>query len=369
MAGKLRQHIDVTSLERYLTTHAPQINPPITLSQFGFGQSNPTYQITASNGTKYVLRKKPPGKLVSKSAHKVEREYRILKALAHTEIPVPQVFCLCEDESVLGTPFYVMEFLDGRIFEDPTFPGVGGRERRALWREAMVTLAKFHAIDPGTIGLAGYGRPGGFYNRQLETWRQLTSAQGVIVDEETGQAVGDVPGIEHMLRFFSDTRYQPKDRVSLIHGDFKIDNLVFHKTEPRIIGILDWEMSTIGHPHADIANVVHPWTVNALSPDAAREIGLPYNTKSIDGLPSVAQCVAWYAEEAGWNPAPELRWAEAFCLFRLSIIYQGIAARYAARQATSTKARELGRAMYPCAALAKRVIRQIEGEGLDVARL
>ncbi|KAL2794844.1 kinase-like domain-containing protein [Aspergillus keveii] len=369
MAGPLRQPIDIHSLTNYITTHVPEIQTPITLSQFGFGQSNPTYLLTSSTGQKSVLRKKPPGKLVSASAHKVEREYRILKALEGTSIPVPRTYCLCTDESILGTPFYIMEFLDGRIFEDASFPGVTAEDRRVMWREAMRILARFHSLDPKEVGLEGYGRSGGFYARQLETWRGLARAQGSVADFESGEAVGDVPAIERMIAFFSDARYQPADRATLIHGDFKIDNLVFHKTEPRIIGILDWEMSTVGHPLADIANVVHPWTINALSPRAACDIGLPHDIADIPGLPSVAQCVSWYAEEAGWDPASELRWAEAFCLFRLSIIYQGIAARYAARQATSAKARELGRAMYPCAELAERVIREIEDKDTDRARL
>ncbi|KAL4937887.1 hypothetical protein BDV06DRAFT_232251 [Aspergillus oleicola] len=369
MAGALRQPIDVQSLERFITTHVPEIKTPITLKQFGFGQSNPTYQITDRDGTRYVTRKKPPGKLVSKSAHRVEREYRILSALAKTDIPVPKTYCLCNDESVVGTPFYIMEFLDGRIFEDPALPGVSAQERRALWREAMVTLAKFHRIDPGRIGLANYGKSGGFYNRQLETWRNLNSAQGSVKDQDTGKSVGPVPGTEDFLAFFADLKYQPRDRTSLIHGDFKIDNIVYHKTEPRIIGFLDWEMSTIGHPLADIANIVHPWTVNAISSNAARELYLPHEVEHIEGLPSIAQCVTWYAREAGWDPAPELRWAEAFCLFRLNIIYQGIAARYAARQATGGKARELGQAMYPSAELAKQVIRDIESGKAGISRL
>ncbi|KAL3430346.1 kinase-like domain-containing protein [Aspergillus tetrazonus] len=313
----LRQPVDVAALENYIATHVPVIQTPITLSQFGYGQSNPTYQITAFDGAKYVMPKKPPGKLVSQSAHKVEP----------TKLPVPRVFCLCVDEGVIGTPFYIMEYLDGCIYEHPTFPGVSAEERTALWREAMVTLAKLHRIDPASIGLAGYGKSGGFYDRQLETWRNLTTARGAAIDE-TKEPVGPVPGVEIY-------------RVSLIHGDFKIDNLVYHKTEPRIIGILDWEMSTIGHPLADIANVLHPWTLS-----------LPHNTDRVEGLPSIPQCLVWYESEAGWDPAPELRWAEAFRLFRLSIIYQGIGARYAARQASSTQAKERGKAMYPSAELA-----------------
>ncbi|KAL5340914.1 kinase-like domain-containing protein [Aspergillus crustosus] len=365
----MRQPIDLQSLERYIAAHVPEIQLPIqTISQFGFGQSNPTYQITTSSGLKYVLRKKPPGKIVSKSAHKVEREYRILKALSGTDTPVPKTYCLCEDDSVLGTPFYIMEFLDGRIFEDPSFPEVSAEERMAMWREAMRTLARFHRVDFEAVGLGGYGRSGGFYERQLETWKGLAAVQGAVVDQGTKEAVGAVPGIEEMVAFFSSPGYKPRDRVSLVHGDFKIDNLVYHKTEPRIIGILDWELSTIGHPLADIANVLHPWTVNALSPTVAQQLGFP-SADHIRGLPSIAQCVEWYANEARWNPTSELKWADAFSLFRLSIIYQGIAARYAARQATSTKAREMGMAMYPCAQLARKVIRDIKYRTADIARL
>ncbi|KAL4758055.1 kinase-like domain-containing protein [Aspergillus foveolatus] len=333
----LRQAVDLAALEDYIATHVPVIQTPIKLSQelqFGYGQSNPTYQITAFDDTRYVMRKKPPGKLVSQAAHKVERY---------------SVFCV--DEGVIGTPFYIMEYLDGRIYEDPTFPGVSGEDRTALWREAMFTLAKLHRIDPGSIGLAGYGKSGGSYDRQLESCRNLTTAQGAVLDKETKTPVGPVPGVEDMFGFFSSPRFKPKDRVSLVHGDFKIDNLVYHKTEPRIIGILDWEMSTIGHPLADIANVLHPWTVNAISNTTALQLSLPHNI-----------------DRAGWDPAPELRWAEAFCLFRLSIIYQGIAARYAARQASSTQAKERVKAMYPSAELAVRVIRDITSHP-DVARL
>jgi aminoglycoside phosphotransferase (APT) family kinase protein len=195
-----------------------------------------------------VVRKKPPGKLVSASAHKVEREYRILKALEGTSIPVPRTYCLCTDESVLGTPFYIMEFLDGRIFEDASFPGVAAEDRRVMWCEAMRILARFHSLDPKEVGLEGYGRSDGFYARQLETWRGLARAQGSVADFESGEVVGDVPAIERMIAFFSDARYQPADRATLIHGDFKIDNLVFHKTEPRIIGILEYVIITAQLP-------------------------------------------------------------------------------------------------------------------------
>ncbi|KAL4985905.1 kinase-like domain-containing protein [Aspergillus falconensis] len=265
------------------------------------------------------MRKKPPGKLVSKPAHKVEREYRVLKALEQTEIPVPRTLRLCEDQSVIGTPFYIMEILDGHIFEDPTFHGVFCWGEDGIMARSNGYPGQVLPHQPGSIGLAGYGKLGGLYNRQLGTCRNLTTAQGAGLDTETKGPVGPVPRGEQMIRLFSDPKYQPNDL-------------------PRIIRILDWEMSTVGHPLADIANVVHPWTVN----------------DNVNGLPSIPQCLAGYTSEAGRGPAPELSWAEAFCLFRLS--------------ASSTKAKERGKAMCPSAELTKQVIRDITPRS-DVARL
>lgn len=209
------------------------------IEQFGFGQSNPTYQITAADGQRFVMRKKPPGKLLSKTAHKVEREYRIMHALEGTDVAVPKTYGLCEDEAVIGTPFYIMEFLDGRIFEDFTMPGVTPDERTAMWRDAVRTLARLHAVDFPKRGLATFGKAGGFYGRQVKTWVTICSSQAKAVDVETKEPVGQLPHFEETVRFFKNERLQPKDRATLVHGDFKIDNLVFHKTEPRVIGILE----------------------------------------------------------------------------------------------------------------------------------
>lgn len=256
MAGRVRQPIDEVAFQRYLSEHVPAIKLPVELKQvgkppppfltpantsrqFGFGQSNPTYQLTAADGQRFVMRKKPPGKLLSKTAHKVEREYRIMHALEGTDVAVPKTYALCEDESVIGTPFYVMEFLDGRIFEDFTMPGVSAQEREALWREAVETLARFHAVDRKEVGLEGFGRAGGFYGRQIKTWTTICASQAKVVDVETGEAVGKLPHFDETVRFFKNERLQPKDRATLVHGDYKIDNLVFHKTEPRVIGILE----------------------------------------------------------------------------------------------------------------------------------
>ncbi|PTD12935.1 Acyl-CoA dehydrogenase family member 10 [Fusarium culmorum] len=339
MAGRIRQPVDEAALEKFISENVPEIKTPIDLKQFGFGQSNPTYQITASDGQRFVMRKKPPGKLLSKTAHKVEREYRIMHALENTDVAVPKTYCLCEDDSVIGTPFYIMEFLDGRIFEDFTMPGVEPAEREAMWRDAVLTLARFHAVDYKKVGLEKFGKPSGFYPRQINTWVTICGSQEKAVDIETKEPVGKLPHFEQTVRFFKNERHQPKDRATLVHGDYKIDNLVFHKTEPRVIGILDWEMSTIGHPLSDICNFLTNF-YSAMSPGV-----IPYDASGFlpdktDGLPQPEKILEWYAEESGYDARPEVPWGMSFSIWKLAGVCQGIAARYALRQASSEKARQ-----------------------------
>lgn len=264
MAGPVRQPIDVAALEAYISRSVPDIAPPLDVKQFGYGQSNPTYLLTSKpTGQRFVLRKKPPGKLVSKTAHKVEREYRIIHALRHTDVPAPKAYVLCEDPAIIGTPFYIMEFLDGRIIEDPSIPGVDPHHRSEMWSDAIRTLAKLHSVDPARLGLADFGRPSGFYTRQVNTWRTICEAQASVTDVDTGKEVGHLPHFAQMTAFFEDPASQPTDRGTLIHGDYKIDNLVFHKTEPRVIGILESVLSLlplsslafrVRAPFADTAN-------------------------------------------------------------------------------------------------------------------
>lgn len=186
-----------------------------------------------------MLRKKPPGKLVSITAHKVEREYRILSALQSTNVPVPKIYCLCEDASVIGTAFYIMEYLDGRILTEPNVPGVSREERWEMWRDAVRTLAKLHSLDAKAVGLEGYGKVGGFYERQIKTFSALDQSQAETRDVDTGKEVGHVPRMNEFVKFFGGKEGRPRDRTSVIHGDYKIDNLVFHRTEARVIGILE----------------------------------------------------------------------------------------------------------------------------------
>ncbi|RMZ79635.1 hypothetical protein DV737_g3285, partial [Chaetothyriales sp. CBS 132003] len=347
MAGPVRQPIDLKSLERWIDANTPEIKTPLDLKQFGFGQSNPTYQITSPDGTRYVVRKKPPGKLLSKTAHRVDREYQIISALAGTNVPVPKCYGLCEDDSVIGTPFYIMEFLDGRFITEPHFPAQSAEERHEMWRAAVTTLAKFHSVNYSAVGLSNFGKHSGFYDRQISTFSRLSRAQASVRDVETGVTVGDIPHFDDILDFFSNKEKQPKDRSSLIHGDYKIDNLVFHKTEPRVIGILDWEMATIGHPLSDFVNLVGPWTWAGLDENGQIRSNPEFSPGRTPGLPSLDQVTKWYVEESGYNVTQDLDWGNAFGGLRSSVIVQGIAARVALRQASGLTAKTYAEKLIP----------------------
>ncbi|KAL2212647.1 acyl-CoA dehydrogenase family member 11 [Sarocladium strictum] len=370
MAGRVRQPIDEKKLEKYLQENVPEVKTPFELKQFGFGQSNPTYQLTAADGRRFVMRKKPPGKLLSKTAHKVEREYRVLHALEHTDVAVPKTYCLCEDDSIVGTPFYVMEFLDGRIFEDFTMPGVSAGERTAMWREAVRTLARFHSVDFRKVGLEKFGKDKGFYGRQVQTWITICASQEKARDVDTNEEVGRLPHFDETVRFFKNERLQPEDRASLVHGDYKIDNLVFHKTEPRVIGILDWEMSTVGHPLSDVCNFMTNF-YTAKYTGAAPYDNSAFLPGATPGLPQPDQILKWYAEFSdGWCPSPrEVSWGMAFNIWKLAAVCQGIAARYAVRQASSEKAKHHAVTRGPMADFAWRLIEETKGEGGEGSKL
>ncbi|KAJ5936833.1 hypothetical protein N7466_003283, partial [Penicillium verhagenii] len=333
MPDQIFQPIDVAALEKYVCQNMPHIRGPIWVTQLGFDQSSPTYFVKDRVGNKLVMRKYPRTASGSKDTQRCEREYRVLCALDSIEIPVPQPHILCEDPRVLGTPFLVMESLDGRIFEDPTLPGVSPQERHLMWREIITALAKIHAVDIDAMDLSDLGPRDSFYSRQTQILKDTEHFQRSVVDTNTKNPVGKVPGIEEMLHFLSDRDYQPRDRACLIHGDFKISNIVFHETEPRIIGILNWKNATIGHPLSDIANLLQPWTIVQMSSSAADQLSLPLRSAaSTVGLPSISECLGWYDSMVGWNPQKEMMWADAFALFRMSVARQGINACSAARK-------------------------------------
>ena len=239
------------------------------------------------------------------------------------------------------------------------------------WRDAIRTLAKFHRVDFQKIGLSDFGRHGGFYDRQLKTFGTLSQAQAAAEDVDTKKPVGDIPHFNDMVRFFKQKSTQPKDRTTLIHGDYKIDNLVFHKTEPRVIGVLDWEMATIGHPLSDFVNLTAPWAwvgrINGFTHSASE--GEAFRVGATPGLPSIEQAVQWYAEESGYNPSLELAWGNAFGGFRGAVIMQGIAARYARRQASGTTAKNYAAQMAPYGEWAYSLVEKLEQTSDGKAKL
>ncbi|KAI8887985.1 APH-domain-containing protein [Backusella circina FSU 941] len=338
--------IDVDKLEAYLLKSVPGFKGPLDVSQFKHGQSNPTYLLKDGNKKQYVLRKKPPGTLISKTAHAVEREYRIINAMSKTDVPVPKVYTLCEDVAVIGTPFYVMEFLEGRIFSDVRMLSLPFEERRQCWISAVETLGKLHAVDFTAVGLGDYGRNSGFFQRQMRSLGKVQAAQAAVVDEDTGKAVGPLPRIDELYAWFK--RNEVEDVATIVHGDFKIDNMIFHPTEPRVIGVLDWELSTIGHPLSDLSNLFQPFYV----PNVGQLIGL----RDIKGplpIPGAEELMKYYCGQRNISyPIPNWEFAIAFSFFRLAVIAQGIAARVARKQASSAQAKIYAEKFKPINALA-----------------
>ena len=312
----------------------PGGNNGIEVRHLTGGQSNPTYCVSTGDSS-YVIRTKPPGALLS-SAHAIDREYRVMSALADTAIPVPAMHDYCDDAGVIGTPFYVMEFLEGRVLVDQSLPGMAPQRRRAIYAEMSRVLSSLHKVGIDAAGLADYGRRGNYIARQVDRWSRqvLTGPQGAC--RELEQLAGWLP------------RHIPaSDPVALVHGDFRMDNLVFHPSEDRVIGVLDWELSTIGHPLVDFSYHCLSWHI---SPALWRGIaGLDLDAL---GIPDEAVYLDWYRAQTGVEPAENWDFYIAYNLFRLAAIMHGIAQRAAAGNAASADALETGRKAQPLARLA-----------------
>jgi aminoglycoside phosphotransferase (APT) family kinase protein len=309
------------ALAAWMAEHVEDYAGPLTVAQFTGGQSNPTYALHTP-GRDYVLRRKPPGTLL-KGAHAVDREYRLIAALHPTGFPVPQPFGLCLDESVTGTIFYVMEKVEGRNFWDTAFPDVS-REERPLYFDAMnATIARLHSIDPEAVGLGDYGRPGNYFERQIGRW-----AGQYLADEEAGRTLAMDALVEWL-----PANIPPGDEASIVHGDFRCDNMLFHPTEPRVVAVLDWELSTLGHPLADFAYHLMVYRMPPGFSTGLAGLDLP-----MLNIPGEAEYVAAYCRRTGRDGIPALDFYVAFSLFRLAAIIHGIKGRMLRGTASSPQA-------------------------------
>ena len=319
---------DEARLARYLGSQGlAGFDAGVAVEQYQGGQSNPTFRLTAG-AERYVLRKKPPGKLLP-SAHLVEREYRVMHALAPTDVPVPVMRHLCEDPAIIGTPFFVMDHLEGRVVDDTSLPGrFTGQERAAIYDSMNQVLAALHQVDHEAVGLAGFGKTGNYVGRQIDRWtRQFEAAK-----------TDPMPEMDALIDWLP--RHLPDgDETSVVHGDFRMGNLMLHPAEPRVIAVLDWELSTLGHPLSDLAYNVMPY---CLPHDGTSLNGLVGLDLESAGIPAMEAYVAAYAARTGRGDIPSFRFFLAFSCFRLASICQGVYARGLQGNASSENAVEVG---------------------------
>ena len=316
---------DGERLEAWLGAHVPGFCGPLTVAQFKGGQSNPTYSL-ATPGRNYVLRRKPPGKLLP-GAHAVDREFRVLCALGKQGFPVPAAYALCLDEAVIGTPFYVMDMVEGRIFWEPDLPEVPRAQRPACFDAMNAAMAQLHGIDPEAAGLGDYGKPGNYFERQIGRW-----SKQYLGDAEAGR----VPAMDRLVDWLPANIPDVGDEARIIHGDFRCDNMVFHPTEPKVLAVLDWELSTLGHPLADFTYhlMMYRMPAGLANGLAGRDLrGL--------NLPSEEDYVAAYCRRTGRSDIPAIDFFMAFNLFRLAAIVHGIKGRLVRGTASSAHAGEM----------------------------
>ena len=330
-------HLDVGILATYLETHVEGFRGPLRAEKFPGGQSNPTFRIESPSGT-YVLRRQPAGKLL-RSAHAVDREYRVLRALAGTPVPVPKVFHLCEDPDVIGSMFYLMEYLDGHLYWDAALPELDKAQRGNVYQEMLRVLADLHSIDVDAVGLADYGRPGNYFQRQFERWnKQYRSA-------ETHR----IAPMEELISVLEQTLPEDDGRIALVHGDYRLDNLMFSPDSSRAIALLDWELSTLGHPYADLGYLC----MQMRMPQGVGNIsGLQGKNLEALGIPSEQECIARYCARLGIGAIDNFGFYIAFSCFRLAAIIQGVSHRAQQGNASSTHAGSLGQFVGPMAELA-----------------
>ena len=334
--------IDIPRLEEWMVAHIEGFAGPITVEQFAGGQSNPTFLLESAD-RRYVLRRKPPGKLLP-SAHAVDREHRVIMALEPTEVPVARGFGLCTDPSVLGADFYVMDYVGGRIFWTAALPEVPAENRRAIYFEMTRVLAALHAVDCAAVGLSDYGKPTQYVARQVSRWTQQYRAS----------ATDSIEAMERLIEWLP-RNVPADDETALVHGDYRLDNTIFHTSEPRILAVLDWELSTLGHPLVDLAYFCMRYRLTASEFGGLAGVDLAASM-----IPTEEDCVADYCRRRGRAPVAPREWSYylAFCMFRLAAILQGVLARAIQGNASSATALEAGRRARPLAERAWRLVQE-----------
>ena len=330
--------LDEAALVPYLEKHVPGFAGFEAVRKFNAGQSNPTYMVEARSG-RYVLRAKPPGQLL-KSAHQVDREYRVMAALRDTAVPVPHVLHLSGEDSPIGRMFYVMAFVEGRIFWDPALPEAASAQERAALYDAMNgVLAALHDVDVAAVGLADFGRPGSYFERQITRW------SGQYRASETAR----IETMERLIDWLERNMVADDGRISLVHGDYRLDNMIFAPDRPVVIAVLDWELSTLGHPFADLSYQCMQWRL----PHESGFRGLGGLDRAALGLPTEAEYVARYCERRGLDGVPDWTFHLAFSFFRLAAICQGVYKRALDGNASNPeKAKAYGEAVRLLAGLA-----------------
>jgi aminoglycoside phosphotransferase (APT) family kinase protein len=330
MSANMAAQLDLHAVESYLTEHLPGFKGPIELHKFSVGQSNPTFRLTTPSGS-YVLRRKPPGVLL-KSAHAVDREYRVQKALHGTDVPVAKMHLLCEDDAVIGSAFYVMENVVGRRFDQPVLTELARDDRKPIMDEMNRVLTAIHNVDIDAVGLSDYGPPGNYYARQIGRWAKQYEAS----------KTDDLPDMEALSEWLQSNIPADDGQRTLVHGDYRIDNMLFHPSEPRVLAVLDWELSTIGHPYADLAAVIMQWQM----PAEAESRGLAGIDRAAQGLMSDAEFIALYCQRRGIPGIEGFGFYLAFTFFRMGAIIQGVLKRGLDGNASNPeKALRLGRAV------------------------
>ena len=299
---------NTTAFDAWAAAHVEGFAGPSRAIKYPTGQSNPTYRIETP-GRAYVLRCKPPGKLL-KSAHMVEREFRVLRALGGVGYPVPPALALCEDESVIGVVFYVMAHVDGRIYWDPALAELTNNERAAIYDSMNAGLAALHSVDVAKAGLADFGKPGNYFARQTQRWTQQYRASETAV----------VPDMDRLIDWLAANLPPDDGRVSLVHGDFRIDNMIFAPGTGKLLAVLDWELSTVGHPFADLAYQAMQWRL----PNSGDFRGLGGLDRAALGIPSDEEYVALYCRRRGLDGVPHWSFLIAFSFFRIAAIVQGV---------------------------------------------